>query len=313
MKRSIWQLVNTLIPFFGLWYLAYLSMSVSYGITIVLAVVAAGFFIKIFIIFHDCCHQSFFGSRGANAIVGTITGILTYIPYNHWRYTHSVHHASSGNLNRRGVGDIWTLTVDEYLERSPIQRFFYRVYRNPFVLFGFGPIYTFLVEYRFNRKKAGLKERMNTYITNTSILALTMFFCWLIGWKQFLLVQGPIFFLAGIVGIWLFYVQHQFEESYFEYEQEWDYVKAAMQGSSFYNLPRVLHWITGNIGYHHIHHLSPKVPNYALHKAHIDNPILQKVKAVSLTSSLCALRYRVWSNQKKGFVSFKEMKKIQIK
>lgn len=310
LRRSIWQLTNTMVPFFILWYLAYLSLSVSYWLTFALTVPAAGFLIRIFIIFHDCCHHSFFKSRKANEIVGTLTGILTCCPYSQWKHTHSVHHATSSNLDRRGIGDIWTLTVDEYLALSPLRRMIYRVYRNPLVMFGLGPIYVFLIDYRRNRKGAGKKERINTYVTNLGIVGTAGLLCWILGWQQFVLVQGPIFFLSGMAGIWLFYVQHQFENSYNEIEEEWDYVSAAMQGSSFYKLPKILHWITGNIGYHHIHHLSPRVPNYYLHRVHNSNPSLQKVQAIGLLSSLRSLRYRVWNEHSKKFVGFREIKHI---
>ncbi|GIP31933.1 fatty acid desaturase [Paenibacillus sp. J2TS4] len=313
IKHSVWQLFNTLLPFFLLWYLAYLSLSLSYWLTLALAVLAGGFLIRIFIIFHDCCHSSFFKNRLANEIVGTITGILTYCPYHQWRYSHSVHHASSGNLNKRGTGDIWTLTVDEYLSASPLKRLAYRLYRNPFVMFGLGPIYIFLIDYRFNRKRAGRKERLNTYLTNLGIVSIACLLCWAIGWQAFLLVQGPIFFVSGAVGVWLFYVQHQFEETYFEKEEDWDYVKAALQGSSYYKLPKLLHWITGNIGYHHIHHLSPRIPNYNLEAVHNHHPFLQDVKAVTIASSFRSLRFRIWNEQSKSFIGFRELRRISVK
>lgn len=311
INRSIWQLANTLIPFVALWYLAYLSLSVSYWLSLVFIIPAAGFLIRIFIIFHDCCHHSFFNNRKANAFVGTITGILTCCPYNQWRYSHNVHHATSGNLNKRGTGDIWTLTVDEYLSLSPMRKFAYRFYRNPFVMFVIGPIYIFLIDYRFNRKRASKMERINTYLTNLGIVGIAGLLSWTIGWQEFLMIQGPIFLLSGMAGVWLFYVQHQFEHTYFENEEEWDYVRAALEGSSFYNLPKILHWITGNIGFHHIHHLSPKVPNYNLPKAHKNTPFLQKVPSIGLLSSLRSLHYRVWSEQRKKFIGFREIKDSQ--
>lgn len=174
-------------------------------------------------------------------------------------------------------------------------------------MFGIGPIYTFLIEYRFNRKGAGRKERINTYITNLGIVGLTALICWMIGWQQYLAVHGLIFFISGVAGIWLFYVQHNFENTYFEKEENWDYVSAALKGSSFYNLPKILHWMTGNIGFHHIHHLSPKVPNYYLHRVHADNPFLQEVPSINLISSLRSLRYRVWNEQSKKFVGFRDI------
>jgi omega-6 fatty acid desaturase (delta-12 desaturase) len=313
MKHSVWQIINTVGPFFVLWYFAFLSLSVSVWLTFVLDLVAAGFLIRIFIIFHDCCHKSFFKNKIANEIVGTLTGILTFVPYHQWRHTHSVHHASSGNLDRRGVGDIWTYTVDEYMQASRLKRIMYRVYRNPFVMFVVGPIFIFLFDYRFNRKRAGMKERINTYITNIGIFGSIALLCWGMGWQSFLLIQGPMFFFSGMAGIWLFYVQHNYEDSYFENDGEWDYVKAAMHGSSFYNLPRVLHWITGNIGYHHIHHLSPRVPNYNLRKVHNKSAALRNVQTITLKTSLESLKFRIWNEESKKFIQFKDLKKFQVK
>lgn len=313
MNYSVWQIINTVGPFFLLWYLAYWSLSISYWLTLAAAVVAGGFLVRIFIIFHDCCHKSFFKNRMANEIVGTITGILTCCPYYQWRHSHTVHHATSGNLSKRGTGDIWTLTVEEYLSSSWLKRLVYRLYRNPLFMFGIGPIYIFLIDYRFNRKRAGMRERINTYITNLSIVGISVLLCWSIGWQEFLLVQGPIFLVSGIAGIWLFYVQHQFEEAYYETEENWDYVKAALQGSSFYKLPRILHWITGNIGFHHIHHLSPRVPNYYLERAHNSNDRLQDVQTITLRTSLQSLRFRIWDEDNKKFVGFRDIKELSAK
>lgn len=310
---SVRQIMNTIGPFVLLWILAYLSLSVSYWLTLALVIPAGGFLVRVFIIFHDCCHKSFFKNKMANEIVGTITGIMTFCPFHQWRHTHSVHHASSGNLSKRGVGDIWTMTVEEYVESSWPVRLFYRLYRNPFIMFVIGPIYIFLIDYRFNRKRAGFKERMNTYITNASIVGIAGLLIWLVGWQAYLLVQGPIFFLSGMAGIWLFYVQHQFEDTYYERDENWDYVKAAMQGSSYYKLPAVLRWITGNIGFHHIHHLSPRVPNYHLESVHNLNPRLQDVQTITLTTSLRSLRHRVWNEQTKQFLSFQEIKPLLAK
>jgi omega-6 fatty acid desaturase (delta-12 desaturase) len=313
MKHSVWQIMNTVVPFFLLWYFAYLSLSVSYWLAVPLAIAAGGFLVRVFIIFHDCCHKSFFKNKLANEIVGTITGILTFVPFYQWRHTHAIHHATSGNLDKRGTGDIWTLTVEEYLSASPLKRLIYRLYRNPLIMFTIGPIYIFLIDYRFNRPRAGFHERMNTYITNLGIVGVSALLCWAIGWQQFLLIQGTVFFVSGVAGIWLFYVQHQFEETYYEEDKEWDYVKAAMHGSSFYKLPKVLHWITGNIGFHHIHHLSPRVPNYYLETVHNKNPRLQEVKTITLRTSLESLRFRIWNEQSKKFVGFSEIKKFSAK
>ncbi|WHY70604.1 fatty acid desaturase [Fictibacillus enclensis] len=312
-KNSVTQLINTLVPFILLWYLAYESLSISYFLALPLTIIGAGFLTRIFIIFHDCCHHSFFRNRKANKIVGTMTGVLTLFPYHQWQHEHNIHHATSGNLNKRGTGDIWIMTVDEYLAASFWRRIAYRLYRNPIIMFGLGPIYVFLITNRFNRKGARFKERINLYITNLSIAALAALLCWTVGWEAFLLVQGPIFFVSGVAGIWLFYVQHQFEDSYFEHDEEWDYVKAAIDGSSYYKLPKVLQWLTGNIGFHHIHHLSPRVPNYNLEDVHRIDSTFQSVQTITLTSSLRSLGFRLWDEESRTFISFKGIQKIKSK
>ena len=276
IKKSIMQIINTVPPFLLLWFLAYQALSVSIWLTLGLAVIAAGFVVRTFIIFHDCTHGSFFKNKKLNDIVGTITGVLTLFAYQKWKREHAIHHASSSNLDKRGVGDIWVMTVDEYIEASKWQRLAYRLYRNPLVMFGFGPLYLVLVTSRFNRKDARKKERNNTYLTNIILLWSITLMILLVGWQAFVIVQGSIMFIAGSLGIWLFYIQHTFEDSYFEEESEWDYVKAAVDGSSYYKLPRVLQWATGNIGFHHVHHLSPRVPNYNLEEAHESTPPLHK-------------------------------------
>ncbi|KAA9021822.1 fatty acid desaturase [Niallia endozanthoxylica] len=313
LKNSTTQILNTIIPFFLLWYLAYESLALSYLMTLPIIGLAAGFLVRIFIIFHDCCHQSFFKNKKANEMVGTFTGILTLFPYHQWRHCHNIHHATSSNLNKRGTGDIWVMTVQEYSEASFWQRMIYRLYRNPLVMFGLGPFYLFLISNRFNRKDARIKERINTYFTTFSAVILYSFMSWLIGWQAFLLVQGPILFISGALGIWLFYVQHHFEDSYFESEENWDFVKAAVEGSSFYKLPKILQWLTGNIGYHHVHHLSPRVPNYYLEEVHDQNIPLNSVPTVTIRSSLNAIRYRLWDEGSKQFVSFREIKRRTVK
>ncbi|CAH2464070.1 MULTISPECIES: fatty acid desaturase [Bacillus] len=309
-KKSVWQIINTVVPFIILWYLAYKSLSVSYWLALVPSLLAAGFMTRVFIIFHDCTHHSFFKSRRVNRIVGTCMGVLTLFPFDQWGHEHSVHHATSGNLDKRGTGDIWTLTVKEYLAAPFRLRLAYRLYRNPLVMFGLGPIYVFLLKNRFNRKGARKKERMNTYLTNVLIVALVGLLCWAIGWQSFLLVHGSIFLIAGSIGIWLFYVQHTFEDSYFEEDKEWEYVKAAVEGSSFYKLPKILQFLTGNIGFHHVHHLSPRVPNYQLEEAHNNTLPLKNVPTITLATSLRSLRFRLWDEQNNNFVSFKDVKNL---
>ncbi|TDL80549.1 fatty acid desaturase [Peribacillus frigoritolerans] len=309
-KASIMQIINTLGPFFILWALAYQSLSISYFLTLGFAVLAAGFLTRIFIIFHDCCHHSFFKNRKANKILGTITGVLTLFPYSQWQHDHSIHHATSSNLDKRGTGDIWVLTVDEYLAEPMWRRIAYRLYRNPLVMFGIGPTYVFLFKNRFNKKGAKKGEKMNTYLTNALIAAAAAALCLTIGWEAFLLVQGPIFLISGSMGVWLFYVQHTFEDSYFEEDENWDYVKAAVEGSSFYKLPKPLQWLTGNIGYHHVHHLSPRVPNYLLEEAHNNTAPLQNIPTITLATSLQSLKFRLWDERSKKFVGYKEIRAL---
>lgn len=313
LLNSIWQLVNTLIPFFLLWYLAFQSLKVSYFLTFIICIIAAGFLVRMFIIFHDCCHYSFFKNRRANDILGTITGILTLFPYRQWQHDHAVHHATSSNLDKRGTGDIWLMTVNEYINASISTKIAYRLYRNPIVMFGLGPIYAFLIKNRFNRKGARLKERLNTYLTNVCIVIIIMLLCMWLGWIPFLIIQGTIFMVAGSAGIWLFYIQHTFEDSYFEEDEHWNYVKAAVEGSSYYKLPKLLQWLTGNIGYHHVHHLSPRIPNYKLEDAHDHSLPLQNVPTITLLTSVQSLRFRLWDEEGMQFVSFKAVKELSSK
>ena len=310
LRISIRQMVNTILPFLVAWFLAYQSLRVSVWLMIPFAMIAAGFVVRMFIIFHDCTHGSFFKNKKANAIVGTITGVLTLFPYEKWKREHAIHHASSGNLDKRGVGDIWVMTIEEYVEASKWTRLQYRLYRQPLVMFGLGPLWLILVTSRFNRKDARKKERMNTHIINVALVVLYGLMMFLVGWQAFLLVQGTTMFVAGVLGIWLFYVQHTFEDSYFEDESEWDYVKAAIEGSSYYELPKVLQWVTGNIGFHHVHHLSPRVPNYHLEKAHTSTPPLQRATTIGLFSSLKSLRYKLYDANNKTFVTFREVRHL---
>lgn len=311
-SASIKQILNTIVPMIILWYVGYLTLSISYWVTLPILIVTGGFLVRTFIIFHDCCHQSFFKSRKANNILGTITGVLTLVPYEQWKNSHNTHHATSSNLDKRGTGDMWLLTVDEYKEASKWTRLKYRIYRHPVMMLGIGPIAVFMIQYRLNVKGAKRKERINTHVTNLSIVGLYTILGLIIGWQTLFIMQFPVFLVSGMLGIWLFYVQHQFEDSYFEHDDEWSFVQAAVEGSSYYKLPKVLQWISGNIGFHHVHHLSPRVPNYHLEKAHEAAPPLQKATTITLATSFKSLRYRLWDEQSKRFVSFKQAKKIQI-
>jgi omega-6 fatty acid desaturase (delta-12 desaturase) len=311
LSRSVWQAASTVVSYGVLWYLMHRSVAISYWITLALAILAAGFLVRLFIIFHDCGHGSFFKSRKANDTLGVITGILTFTPYYQWRHKHAIHHATSGDLDRRGTGDVWTMTVQEYLEASRWRRFAYRLTRNPVVLFGIAPLLLLGVGQRFPWRKADRRERANVLWTNLAILGMAALLTWLMGLQVYLVIQATVLMIAGSVGVWLFYVQHQFEGAYWERRDQWDYVTAAIQGSSFYKLPRVLQWFTGNIGFHHIHHLSPGIPNYNLEKCHKAEPLFQDVERVTLLSSLKSLTYRLWDEQRRKWVGYGHVRALR--
>lgn len=312
-RKSYLQLLNTFLPLVILWLLSYFALSISVWLTICLSIVGAGFLVRTFIIFHDCTHGSFFHDKKKNDLLGTITGVITLFPYEKWKREHAIHHASSSNLDKRGVGDIWVMTIDEYLKANRWQRLAYRLYRNPFVMFCLGPLYLLLVSNRLNRKDARPKERWNTYLTNMAIVVIYSLMIYTIGWKAFLLVEGIMMYVAASLGIWLFYIQHTFEDSYFEEDDQWHYVKAAVEGSSYYELPRFLQWLTGNIGFHHVHHLAPRIPNYRLEEAHVKTPPLQHATTITLASSLKSLKYRLYDTENQTFVSFKDVKPLLVK
>ncbi|MGD9091756.1 MAG: fatty acid desaturase [Anaerolineales bacterium] len=310
-KRSLWQVCNSLIPYFILWYLMYRSLEISYWLTLALAIPAVGFYVRTFIIFHDCGHGSFFNSKKANTIMGYITGVITFTPYHQWRHDHAVHHATAGDLDRRGVGDVLTLTVDEYLELSFWKRLGYRLYRNPFVLLVIGPPLMFVIGYRFSNSSSGRRERMSVYWTNLALLVIVVGLSLVIGWKAYVLVQLPIILIATSLGVWLFYVQHNFEGSYWVRHEQWDYANAGLKGSSYYKLPKVLQWFTGNIGFHHIHHLSPRIPNYNLEKCQKENSIFQQVKPLTILASLKSLTYRLWDEKGSKLVGYRYLKTLK--
>ncbi|NNC88501.1 MAG: fatty acid desaturase [Akkermansiaceae bacterium] len=307
--RASWQIVNTIGGYAVLWYLMYLSLSVSWWLVVGLAILAGGFVIRVFIIFHDCGHGSFFKSRLANDIWGFITGVLTFTPYYHWRWEHSVHHATTGHLERRGVGDVWTLTVEEYLASSRWKKFSYRLARNPFVLFLIAPLLIFLIFQRFPSAKAKRREKASVWIMNGAILILALGLVNIYGFFPWLIIQLIVMGVAGAAGFWLFYVQHQFEDAYWERGEDWDYTAAAMQGSSFYKLPRVLQWFSGNIGFHHIHHLSSRIPNYNLERCHRSDPMFAEVKPTTLFGSLKSLTFRLWDERARRLISFGKLKR----
>jgi omega-6 fatty acid desaturase (delta-12 desaturase) len=313
--KSIGQVGNTFVPFFLLWYLMVLSLDYSYWLTLGLALPAAGLLVRIFIIQHDCGHGSFFKSRKANDYLGSVCGILTLTPYHYWRKSHAIHHATASNLAQRGVGDIYTMTVNEYLQQSTWGRLKYRLYRHPLILFILGPVLLFFVFYRFphtEATKSWQRERASVWWTNVALGAVVVALSLTIGFKAFLLVYLPITLLAVTLGTWLFFVQHQFEDTYWVQADEWDYTLAALKGSSYYKLPWVLQWFTGNIGLHHIHHLSPRIPNYLLQKCHEENPEFQQVVVLTLWSSFRTIFLSLWDEEQGRLVSFRQLKSIRL-
>ncbi len=309
--RAGWQIISTLVPYALLWLVMYHTLAISWWLTAPLAALAGAFLLRVFIIFHDCGHGSFFKSRRANDVWGFLCGMLTFTPYYHWRWEHSLHHATSGDLDRRGTGDVWTMTVQEYLESSRGQRFAYRLARNPVILFVLAPLYIFVIKHRFPKSKASRREHASVYWMNLAILSLAALLSAVFGLEAYLVIQLIALLVAGSAGVWLFYVQHQFEGVYWERRDEWDYAAAALQGSSFYKLPRVLQWFSGTIGFHHIHHLSPRIPNYHLERCHNADPMFQQVKPVTLFSSFRSFTFRLWDEQRRRLVGYSHLKGLR--
>jgi omega-6 fatty acid desaturase (delta-12 desaturase) len=309
--RATWQIVDTLGPYALLWCLMYRSLAVSWWLTLPLAALAGALLVRVFIIFHDCGHGSFFRSRLANDIIGFIAGLLTFTPYYHWRWEHALHHATAGDLDRRGAGDVWTMTVQEYLESSRWKRFAYRLARNPFVLFVLAPVFLFLVQHRFPSAGASSRERKSVMWMNLAILGMAGALGWVYGLVPYLIIQLTVMAVGGAAGVWLFYVQHQFEDAYWERREDWNYTAAALQGSSFYELPKVLQWLSGNIGFHHVHHLSSRVPNYNLERCHQSHPLFREVRPVTLFGSFRASRFRLWDERLRKLVGFGHLKELR--
>jgi omega-6 fatty acid desaturase (delta-12 desaturase) len=307
LRKARWQLINSFVPYALLWLAMDRALVISYWLMLPIAILAAGFLARIFIIFHDCGHASFFKSKRANTATGVIAGLLNLTPFRHWRWQHALHHGTAGDLDRRGSGDIWTLTVQEYLHSTRWRRIAYRLARNPIVLFVIAPLYVFVVHHRFAVSAAPRRERQSVHLTNLALLGITLVMSMAIGLKAFLLIQLTVSAIAGALGLWLFYVQHQFEGAYWARTENWDYTAAALQGSSFYKLPRVLQWFTGNIGFHHIHHLSPRIPNYHLQLCHEADPFFKTIKPVTLMASFKSLTFRLWDEQRNVFVGFRHL------
>ena len=311
-RAAVIQLANTLLPLIALFGLMYWALGVHYGLVLLLSVPTAGLLVRAFIVMHDCGHGSFFKSRRWNDIVGFVTGVLTLTPYVYWRREHAIHHATAGNLDNRGFGDITTLTVREYLSRGWWGRFTYRLYRNPLVLFGIGPLWL-AIKHRIPRfdGSMGPREHRNVILTNLVLVGLALAAGVLGVLEETALVFLPAFLLAGAAGIWLFYVQHQFEEAYWRPESDWQYEAAALRGSTYLKLPRVLQWFTGNIGLHHLHHLSPKIPNYRLQECHDEQPMFRNVPTITLGRGLKAMWLKLWDEESGRLVGFGYLRELR--
>jgi len=309
LAKSVWQMVNTFVPYVLLWALMIFTVQrgYAYWTTLLLALAAGVMLIRIFILFHDCCHGSFFASQRANSILGYVTGVLTFTPFEDWRLAHNRHHATAGDLDRRGVGDIWTMTTSEYLAARFWQRFAYRFYRNPFILFGPGAALLFLFMQRFCTKGAGRRERRGVLRTNLALLTVFSLATWTIGWKTYLLIQLPIIVIGGGIGVWLFYVQHQFDNAYWVRHGSWDPLKVALEGSSYFKLPKIFQWLTGNIGLHHIHHVRPNIPNYNLQQCQNEVAAFQVVKAMTFVASLRSLQLGLFDEKLGRPVTFRSL------
>jgi omega-6 fatty acid desaturase (delta-12 desaturase) len=302
--RSVLDIATSVVPYLALFVLMVLALDVSYLLTLALAIPAAGFLVRTYIVFHDCTHGSFLPSKRANAWLGTSLGLLLFTTFAAWRHNHAIHHATAGDLDRRGVGDVATKSVAEWQAMTPGARLGYRLYRHPLVMFGLGPILGMVVQARLVPASARPRIKRAIIATNVALAVILVALCGLIGWQEYLLVQLPLVLLAGGTGIWLFYVQHQFEDVYWETGERWTYAEAALCGSSYLRLPKILQFFTGNIGLHHVHHLSARIPNYNLQRAHDANPIFHDVPTLTLADGLRAVRLKLYDEDRRRMVTF---------
>jgi omega-6 fatty acid desaturase (delta-12 desaturase) len=312
LRRSLLDIATSLVPYLGLLVAMYVLLDVSYWLVLAASVPAAGFLVRTYILFHDCAHGSFLPWRKANEWLGAACGVLVFTAFQRWRHQHAVHHASSGNLDRRGVGDVPTLTVAEYVALPPRRRFAYRLVRNPVVMFGLGPIWAMILAPRFVSSRERPRIRRSVWRTNLALATVIGLLCWLLGWEAFLLVEMPSALLAGSIGVWLFFVQHQFEDAYWQNSNSWSFSEAALKGSSHLRLPKVLQFFTGNIGLHHVHHLSTRIPNYNLQRAHDAFPVFDQVPTLSLRDGMRSMRLKLWDEQRGRLVTFRQARALRI-
>ncbi len=308
-KKAIWQMIDSIVPYIILWGFMIWTIKFSYPLTLGLALIASFFQIRIFILFHDCGHNSLFPSLKTNRIVGFILGVIVFTPSEQWWRSHAIHHASSGNLDKRGTGDVLTLTIEEYKNKPFLSRLGYRLFRHPLIMFFLGPIYMFFISHRIPKMKLGKREALFQLWHNLALFAFITVMSLLIGFKSYLLIQLPIIWLAGVMGIWLFFVQHQYEGVYWARSEEWNYVASALQGASYYKLPKILQWISGNIGFHHIHHLNPSIPNYNLEACHNNSEVFQtQAKTIPFIEGFHSIGLDLIDEKTGQLVRFKDIK-----
>jgi omega-6 fatty acid desaturase (delta-12 desaturase) len=313
VRRSLTCLATSVVPYLALMAAMWLLLPVSYALVLLLAVPASGFLVRTFIVFHDCSHGSFLPTKRGNTWVGILVGLVVYSPFHSWRHEHAQHHASSGDLDRRGRGDIDTWTVAEYRSKPWLSRLGYRLLRSPFVMFTFGPIWSLALEPRIVPIHARPRIRRSHLYTDLALLVIVGGVIMLIGWRDYLLLQVPTIALGGATGVWLFYVQHQFEGVYWERSDQWQYIDAALAGSSYLKLPKVLQFFTGNIGLHHIHHLLARIPNYNLQRAHDENAFLHRAPTISLWEGLCAVRLKLYDEDSRRMVTFAQARRARLR
>ncbi len=309
-RKAVGQIINTFVPFVGLWALMVWIVNSHHSLWYLcpLIPITAGLTVRIFIFQHDCGHGSYLPSHSANRFLGYICGVLTFTPFDDWKHEHAAHHAMAQDLERRGIGDIKTLTLEEYRDAGLSEKLFYRLFRHPFLLFLVGPTIQFVIAHRFIHKRSGKRERQSVWITNFALLAVVLLASVTIGFKTYLLIQLPVIAVAASLGVWLFYVQHQYEDVYWAHHPEWDPIRAALEGSSYYRLPKVLQWFSGNIGLHHIHHLRPRIPNYNLQKCYDEVPELRNARTLTLMNSLKCIGYHLWDEKNREMVSFRSLR-----
>ncbi len=306
VARSLLDLVTSVVAYIALTVLGYALLDASYLFVLALALPTAGFLLRTYIIFHDCTHGSLMPSGRANTWLGVALGLVVFSPFGSWKHSHIGHHATAGDLDRRGVGDVPTLTVAEYNALPAQKQLAYRLFRNPLVMFTVGPLWSMLIGPRLFSRKMRPRIRASIIRTNVALVVIVGGLCALVGWQEYLLVQGPPILLAGSAGVWLFYVQHQFEDVYWESSERWSYADAALRGSSHLALPKVLQFFSGNIGLHHVHHLSARIPNYNLQRAHDENPIFHDVPTISLRDGIRATRLKLWDEDPQRLVTWAE-------